>query len=59
MRKASEIDSKKDPQDREQPKGATGGKKPWVKPAATVEEVAQVTRLTAAGSGKDGAMCHS
>ncbi len=35
-------------------------KKPWVKPAAVVEEVAQVTK---AGSGNftktDGATCHS
>jgi len=59
MRKSSEIDTKKDQQDRQQPEASSSGKKPWVKPAAAVEEVARVTKLTAAGSGKDGVACHS
>lgn len=34
-------------------------KKQWVKPAATAEEVADVTKASPTGIGKDGAACHS
>jgi hypothetical protein len=37
---------------------ATNEKKTWVKPAATVEEVAKVTENNS-GSGADAITCHS
>ncbi|HEX8154065.1 MAG TPA: hypothetical protein VF698_13105 [Thermoanaerobaculia bacterium] len=33
-------------------------KKPWVTPAATVEQVSEVTKITGGGSG-DGTSCHT
>jgi len=38
--------------------GATQEKKAWVKPAATVEDVARVTE-NAGGPGADAINCHS
>jgi hypothetical protein len=39
-------------------KSATGGKKPWVTPAATFEQVSEVTKITGGGVN-DGGTCHS